>query len=131
MLVKSPPSSTLLVDTIQEAALDVVPVIAQKACTLARQSVNRGSRSRMQQTGLHLRKWSLDETILKQGEESTRDVLCAPAIKFGKLRGRCQSESGDILQDSDVARGDPQRSRLLRPLEELPTFLQCRWHDQF
>ena len=49
MLDEPPSSASLLVDTIQEPALDVMAVIAQEARTLAREPVDHRSRSVMQE----------------------------------------------------------------------------------
>ena len=64
MLDEPPSSASLLVDTIQEPALDVMAVIAQEARTLAREPVDHRSRSVMQEAAGDLGDRPLDVPVL-------------------------------------------------------------------
>ena len=98
MLDEPPSRSSLLVDTIQEAPLNVVPMLAQEARTLSRQAVDRRSRSVVQEAAGGLGDRPLDVPVLKEGQERARNVLRASTVEAGKLRTRCQPEARNILQ---------------------------------
>jgi hypothetical protein len=95
VLDESPSRFAFFVDTVKNASSNLEPLVAQQACAFARQAINDGSRSLVQQAARDLGNRSFDKTILKQCKEGAR---ARRELKFLRTRVRPTSVGVELVK---------------------------------